>query len=91
LHLSMKNAVFWGVMPCGSCNNRRFGRTYNIPEYDILHSHRRENHKFSRLPIAIWCWTLTWWAAIDTFSWMRLSKTVTGATRVWYVLISLRS
>jgi hypothetical protein len=23
----MKNAVFWGVTPCGSCKNRRFGRT----------------------------------------------------------------
>jgi hypothetical protein len=23
----MKNAVFWDVMPCGSCKNRRFGGT----------------------------------------------------------------
>jgi hypothetical protein len=23
----MKNAVFWDVMPCGSCMNRRFGGT----------------------------------------------------------------
>jgi hypothetical protein len=23
----MKNSVFWDVTPCGSCDNRRFGRT----------------------------------------------------------------
>jgi hypothetical protein len=25
--LTMKNGVFWGVIPCGSCKNRRFGGT----------------------------------------------------------------
>jgi hypothetical protein len=25
--VTMKNAVFWDVPPCGSCKNRRFGRT----------------------------------------------------------------
>jgi hypothetical protein len=25
--LIMKNGVFWDVMPCGSCKNRRFGGT----------------------------------------------------------------
>jgi hypothetical protein len=25
--VTMKNAVFWYVMPCGSCKNRRFGGT----------------------------------------------------------------
>jgi hypothetical protein len=24
----LKNGVFWDVMPCGSCRNRRFGGTY---------------------------------------------------------------
>jgi hypothetical protein len=24
----MRNAFFWYVTPCGSCMNRRFGRTY---------------------------------------------------------------
>jgi hypothetical protein len=24
--VTMKNAVFWDVTPCGSCKNRRFGR-----------------------------------------------------------------
>jgi hypothetical protein len=24
----MKNVVFWDVMPCGSCKNRRFGEMY---------------------------------------------------------------
>jgi hypothetical protein len=27
---TMKNAVFWDVMPCGSCKNRRFGGTYYL-------------------------------------------------------------
>jgi hypothetical protein len=25
--VTMKNAVFWDVTPCGSCKNRRFGGT----------------------------------------------------------------
>jgi hypothetical protein len=25
--VSMKNVIFWDAMPCGSCENRRFGRT----------------------------------------------------------------
>jgi hypothetical protein len=25
--VTMKNAIFWDVMPCGSCENRRFGGT----------------------------------------------------------------
>jgi hypothetical protein len=27
----MKNSVFWDVMPCDSCKNRRFGGTYRLP------------------------------------------------------------
>jgi hypothetical protein len=26
--VTMKNAVFWDVTPCGSCKNRRFGGKY---------------------------------------------------------------
>jgi hypothetical protein len=26
----MKNGVFWDVMPCGSCKNRRFGGTWSL-------------------------------------------------------------
>jgi hypothetical protein len=26
----MKNGVFWGVTPCGSCKNRRFGGTWRL-------------------------------------------------------------
>jgi hypothetical protein len=48
--LLLKNGVFWDITPCGSCK-RRFGGTSvltratrrNIPEDDILHTHRREN------------------------------------------------
>jgi hypothetical protein len=25
--VTMKNAIFWDVTPCGSCKNRRFGGT----------------------------------------------------------------
>jgi hypothetical protein len=25
--INLKNGVFWNVMPCGSCKNRRFGGT----------------------------------------------------------------
>jgi hypothetical protein len=28
--VTMKNGVFWVVMPCGSCKNRRFGRTWRL-------------------------------------------------------------
>jgi hypothetical protein len=28
--VTMKNAVFLDVMPCGSCKNRRFGGTYRL-------------------------------------------------------------
>jgi hypothetical protein len=27
---TMKNGVFWDVMPCGSCKNRRFGGTQRL-------------------------------------------------------------
>jgi hypothetical protein len=47
---TLKNAVFWDVMPCGSCESQFFGGTCRlhhqgekIPEYGILHSHHRAN------------------------------------------------
>jgi hypothetical protein len=27
---TMKNAVFWDVTSCGSCNNQRFGKTLRL-------------------------------------------------------------
>jgi hypothetical protein len=49
----LKNAVFWDVMPCGSCKNWHSSDTsvriratwHNIPENSVLHSHRHENLK----------------------------------------------
>jgi hypothetical protein len=35
----MKNAIFWDVMPCGSCTNRRFGETY------LLHHRGKKNQQ----------------------------------------------
>jgi hypothetical protein len=34
--VTMKNAVFWDVMPCGCCKNRRFGGTYHQGEENQL-------------------------------------------------------
>jgi hypothetical protein len=28
--VTMKNAVFWHVAPCGSCKNRHFGRMHRL-------------------------------------------------------------
>jgi hypothetical protein len=36
--ISMKYDVFWDVMPCGLCKNRRFGRAYG------LHHQVEKNH-----------------------------------------------
>jgi hypothetical protein len=33
----MKNAVFWGVTPCGSCNNRRHAAK-KYSDFVFLHS-----------------------------------------------------
>jgi hypothetical protein len=51
--MSIKNVIFWDVMSCGSCKNRRFRGTLvltratwcNIPEDSLLHSHHCENLK----------------------------------------------
>jgi hypothetical protein len=28
--VTLKDDVFWEVIPCGSCKNRRFGETYRF-------------------------------------------------------------
>jgi amino acid permease len=43
---NLKNIVFWDVSPCGSCRNRRFGRTYR------LHLHG-ENNQRTKATLAI--------------------------------------
>jgi hypothetical protein len=46
--VTMKNAVFWDVTPCGSCKNWCLGGTQrrrNIQEDGVLHSHCRKNLK----------------------------------------------
>jgi hypothetical protein len=50
----LKNTVFWEVVLCRSCMNRRFGETSpkrrftqrHTPEDGIFHSHRCENLKY---------------------------------------------
>jgi hypothetical protein len=39
----MKNAVFWNVMPCGSCTSRRFGGTYHLHHQDKKNQRARIN------------------------------------------------
>jgi hypothetical protein len=59
----MKSAVFWDVTPCGSVKNRQSSEMSvltratwrNIPEDNILHSHRHEN---LRSHIALTGWNL---------------------------------
>jgi hypothetical protein len=43
---TMKNAVFWNVTPCDSCEDRRFGATY------LLH-HQDETNQRARKAIAV--------------------------------------
>jgi hypothetical protein len=35
--VTMKNAVFWDVVPCGYCVNRRFGGAYRLHHQDLNH------------------------------------------------------
>jgi hypothetical protein len=68
--VTINNAIFWAVTPCGSCNNRCLEGTYrcllrnvgltratlrHILEDGFLHSHRRKNLKSY---IALTGWTL---------------------------------
>jgi hypothetical protein len=36
--VTMKNAVFWGIMPCCTCNKRRFEGTYHLHHQGVLRS-----------------------------------------------------
>jgi hypothetical protein len=39
----LKNAIFWDVTPCGSCESRRFGGTYR-PNYEAEKNKRARNN-----------------------------------------------
>jgi hypothetical protein len=41
--LTMKNAVFWDVTPCGSSKNRQFGGTYPLHHLDDKNLRARNN------------------------------------------------
>jgi hypothetical protein len=41
--VTMKNAVTWDTMPCGSCKNRRFGGTYLLHHQDDKNRRARNN------------------------------------------------
>jgi hypothetical protein len=43
--VTMKNAVFWDVTPCGSCKNRRFGGTYRLHHHCGKNQLARNNVK----------------------------------------------
>jgi hypothetical protein len=50
--VTMKNAAFWDVTPCGSCKNRRFGgtsvltrrRSLKVTLFDVVHEHAHKYH-----------------------------------------------
>jgi hypothetical protein len=44
MEVTMKNAVIWDAVPCGSCKSRRFGGTY------LLH-HQGENNQRARMNV----------------------------------------
>jgi hypothetical protein len=47
--VTMKNAVFWDVTPCGSCKNRRFfGGMYSL-------HHQRDKNRQSRINVEARC------------------------------------
>jgi hypothetical protein len=39
----MKNAAFWSVTLCGSCENRRFGETYHLKHQDEKSQEARDS------------------------------------------------
>jgi hypothetical protein len=64
--VTMKNAVFWVVTPCGSCNNRRFG------EYSV---------SFIRMRIDELVTTLALTINRDTQRWYIISSRCASAAR----------
>jgi hypothetical protein len=53
--LLMKNAVVWDVTPCGSCKNRRFGRTYRLHHEGEINQRATADEERRRLEChAVW-------------------------------------
>jgi hypothetical protein len=48
--VTMNNAVFWGVMPCGSCENRRLRGTYCLHYQGDENRRARNNVSTKYLP-----------------------------------------
>jgi hypothetical protein len=67
----MKNALFWGVAPCRSCVNRRFGGTYRLRLQGRKIRERETN--VSRWQV----WQL--WEGVGTTDWPALG-TVAGSS-----------
>jgi hypothetical protein len=44
--MTMKNALFWDVTQCESCNNRRLGKTYLL--YNQAYKNRWKRNNVSR-------------------------------------------
>jgi hypothetical protein len=42
--VTMKNAIFWDVMPCGSCKNRHCGGTYRLRHQGDKNQRARSCH-----------------------------------------------
>jgi hypothetical protein len=48
--LALKNDVFWDITQCGSCKNRRFGRTYPR-RHQVNKNRRAKNYTANVVPI----------------------------------------
>jgi hypothetical protein len=46
----LKNGVFWDVTPCGSCKNRRFGRTWRLLHQGDKNRRTRNNTSYNQQP-----------------------------------------
>jgi hypothetical protein len=51
--VTMKNAIFWDVVPCGYCVNRRFGGTYRLHLQGIRNPRARNQREQVAAPICM--------------------------------------
>jgi hypothetical protein len=64
--VTMKNAIFWDITPCGSCKNRRFGGMYRLNrQADKSQRVRKEASSNWRLKtdafsLIVRCWRKKW-------------------------------
>jgi hypothetical protein len=68
--VTMKNAVFWDVTPCGSCKNKRIGGTFRLHHQGDKNWRARNNvnsNQRTKLAVEKYCVTYTHPDGGDTF------------------------